>query len=92
MGNRAKDLLETLHQNLRKPGSRLFCEGIPAFDIDVSLLPAVRNIINHRASTFLVAMENELAIEANKSRRRRRRQRVKVGLTIFETERSPKRC
>ncbi len=89
MGNRAKELLETLHRNLRKPASRLFCEGIAGFEIDESLLPVVRNIINTRASTFLVAMENELAIEAIKSRRRRGRLRVKVGLTVFETETLP---
>jgi hypothetical protein len=89
MGNRAKELLETLHHNLRKPASRLFCEGITVLNIDASLLPVVRNIINNRASTFLVAMENELAIEANKSRRRKGRRRVKIGLTVFETERMP---
>ena len=89
MGNRAKELLETLHQNLRKPASRLFCEGIAGIEIDESLLPGVRNLINTRASTFLVAMENELAIEAIKSRRRRGRLRVKVGLNVFETETLP---
>jgi hypothetical protein len=89
MGSRAKELLETLHHNLRKPASRRFCEGIPMVAIDISQLPAVRNLINNRASSFLAAMENELTIKANKSRRRRG-QGVKVGLTVFETERSPK--
>lgn len=87
LGGRAKDLLETLHHNLRAPASRLFCEGTPLLDIDVSLLPIVRNIISNRASTFLLAMANELAIEANKVRRHAKTKRVKVGLTVFETER-----
>jgi hypothetical protein len=88
MGNRAKELLETLHHNLRQPACPLFCEGISVLDIDVGLLPVVRNIINNRASTFLVAMQNELAIETNKSRRRKGHGRVKIGLTVFETERT----
>jgi hypothetical protein len=90
MANRAKDLLETLHRNLRKPESRLLCAGIRPLEIDVAQLSTVRNMINHRATTFLAAVEHELAIEASKSRPRRRRGRAKVGLTIFETEQSPK--
>jgi len=61
------------------------------FSIDAGRLSAVRNIINRRASTFLTAMENELAIEAEKATPGARRDRVKVGLTVFETERPAKR-
>jgi hypothetical protein len=86
MGNRGKEFLETLHHNLRQPASPLFCDGTAILDIDTSLLPVVRNLINSRATTFLIAMQNELAIEVNKSRRRKARARAKIGLTVFETE------
>jgi hypothetical protein len=36
-------------------------------------------------------MQNELAIEAEKTSAGGRRNRVKVGLTVFETERPGKR-
>jgi hypothetical protein len=91
MGSRARELLETLRHNLRNPASPLFCEAIRVLNIDASRLSAVRNIINRRASTFLTAMENELAIEAEKASPGGRRNRVKVGLTVFETERPAKR-
>jgi hypothetical protein len=91
MGSRARELLETLRHNLRDPAAPLFCETAQVFNIDASRLSAVRNIINRRASTFLTAMENELAIEAEKATPGARRDRVKVGLTVFETERPAKR-
>jgi hypothetical protein len=91
MGTRARELLETLRHNLRNPASRLFCETVQVLNIDASRLSAVRNIINRRATTFLTAMENELAIEAEKASPGGSRNRVKVGLTVFETERAAKR-
>jgi hypothetical protein len=91
MGSRARELLETLRHNLRNPASPLFCEAIRVLNIDASRLSAVRNVINRRASTFLTAMENELAIEAEKASPGGRRDRIKVGLTVFETERPAKR-
>jgi hypothetical protein len=91
MGSRARELLETLRHNLRDPAAPLFCETAQVFSIDAGRLSAVRNIINRRASTFLTAMENELAIEAEKATPGARRNRVKVGLTVFETERPAKR-
>src|SRR5580693_8347093 len=91
MGSRARELLETLRHNLRNPASPLFCEATRVLNIDASRLTAVRNIINRRASTFLTAMESELAIEAEKASSGGRRNRVKVGLTVFETERPAKR-
>jgi hypothetical protein len=91
MSGRARELLETLRHNLRNPGARLFCDAIKVFEIDATRLSAVRNIINRRATTFLSAMENELAIEAGRSTRRTGRDRVRVGLTVFETQGVAKR-
>jgi len=87
MGTRAAELLQTLRHNLRNPTARLFCEATHLFEIDARRLSVVRNIINRRATTFLTAMENEIAIESGKSEPGRPRQRVKVGLTVFQTER-----
>jgi hypothetical protein len=50
----------------------------------------VRDIISRRATTFLAGMEHELAVEANRSRRLKQSELIKVGLTIYQTERRPK--
>jgi hypothetical protein len=88
LSTRAADLLRTLRYNLRNPGSRLFCEGTPLFDVDATRLPALNNIVNRRASTFLGALQNEFAIEAEMSNAVTRRNRVKIGLTVFQIERT----
>jgi hypothetical protein len=86
LGTRTADLLKTLRHNLRSP-TALFCEATPLFEIDATRLPALHNVINRRATTFLAAMENEFAIEAEKSNAVARRNRTKVGLTVFQIER-----
>lgn len=87
MGNRARELLETLTRNLRRPDTPLFCDSMPAIEVDAARAPFVRDLIARRAGNFLAAMEQELAVEASGSRRRRSRQRVRVGLAAIETER-----
>lgn len=87
MGGRARELLQTLTRNLRQPETPLFCESMPAIELDVVRAPFVRDLIARRAGNFLAAMEQELAVEASGSRRRRSRQRVRIGLAAIETER-----
>jgi hypothetical protein len=87
LGNRARELLETLTHNLRQPEARLFCEAMPSIEVDVARVPFVRDLIARRAGNFLAAMEQELAVEASGSRRRKSGERVRVGLTTIETER-----
>lgn len=87
MGHRARALLATLTRNLRRPETPLFCGAMPTIEVDAARAPFVRDLIARRASNFLTAMEQELAIEAGGSRRRRSRQRVRIGLTAVETER-----
>jgi hypothetical protein len=90
VANRARELLETLRHNLQQPDSRRFCDSTRVIEIERGRLPAVRDIISRRATTFLAGMEHELAVEANRSRRAKKKRRIKIGLTIYQTERSLK--
>jgi hypothetical protein len=90
LGQRARELLETLTHNLRGPDEALFCDSMSEIEIDAARLPIVRALIARRASTFLAAVGQEFSAEATASRRKRPKQRVRVGLTIFATEQSPK--
>jgi hypothetical protein len=89
IGQRARGLLETLTHNLREPEATLFCDAMPAIEIDAARLPIVRALIARRATTFLSAVRQEFSAEAMASRRIKPRQRVRVGLTVFTTEQSP---
>jgi hypothetical protein len=86
LGTRAKNMLDTLHHNLRHPTSPLFYGEMPPIDVDMDDLARVRELINRRASTFLAAIASELAPEAKKHGRRKRTRRVRVGLGLFETQ------
>jgi hypothetical protein len=88
IGQRARELLETLTHNLRQPEARLFCESMPSIEVEAARLPFVRELIARRASTFLSALGQEFSAEGRASRRKLKR-RVRVGLTAFQTERSP---
>jgi hypothetical protein len=90
IGQRARELLETLTHNLREPEETLFCDSMPAIQIDAARLPIVRALIARRASTFLSAVGQEFSAEATASKRNKPKQRVRVGLTVFATEHSPK--
>jgi hypothetical protein len=87
MGTRARELLQTLTHNLRRPQTPRFCESMPAIEVDSARAPFVRDLIARRAGNFLAAIEQELAVEASGARRRRSRQRVRIGLAAVETER-----
>lgn len=85
-GTRAKNMLDTLHHNLRHPMSPLFYGEMQPIDVDMTDLARVRELISRRASTFLAAISSELAPEAEKHGRRKRTRRVRVGLGLFETQ------
>jgi hypothetical protein len=89
IGTRARELLETLRQNLQEPESRRFCDSMRVVEIERGRIAAVRELINRRATTFLAGMEHELAVEAKRARRVKRKGRIKIGLTIYQTERGP---
>jgi hypothetical protein len=87
VGKRARELLETLRHNIRHPDSHRFCESMREVQIELDRIPAVRDLISRRATTFLTGIEHELAVEAGKSRSGKRKGRINVGLTIYQTER-----
>jgi uncharacterized protein DUF6502 len=86
LGQRARELLETLKHNLRQPQEQRFCDSMPSIEVESSRAPFVRDLIARRARSFLTAMEQELAAEAVGSRRRRSASHIKFGLTAIETE------
>ena len=86
LGNRAKELLETLRHNLRQPQDRLFAESLPPIELDANRLPVVREVINRRASAFLQSLEQELASERTRPIRDRRRKTARLSLTVLETK------
>jgi hypothetical protein len=89
IGQRARELLETLTHNVRQPEARLFCDSMAAIEVEASRLPIVRALIARRASTFLSAVGQEFSAEATISKRSKPRRRVRIGLTVFTTEHSP---
>lgn len=83
LGNRGKELLETLRHNLRQPQDRLFAESLPAVELDANRLAVVREVINRRATAFLQSLEQELAGEC-KLKKGRNRSR-KLSISVIET-------
>ena len=88
IGQRGRELLETLIHNLRRPEAALFCDSMTSIEIDPARLPVVRELIARRASTFLSALGQEFSAEASTSRRAKLKRGVRVGLTAYATERS----
>jgi hypothetical protein len=91
IGHRANELLDTLKHNMNEADSRRFCESMPAIEVEPGRIPVVRDLISRRATTFLAGIEQELATEASRSSPLQRKRQVKVGLTIFQTERLPRK-
>src|ERR1700733_15206973 len=89
LGNRSRELLETLIHNLREPDKRILCDSMPAIEVDALRVPVIRDLIARRAGNFLTAIEQELAIEASLSHRKKSKKRVRIGLTAFESEHWP---
>lgn len=89
VGKRVRELLETLRHNLQHPESLRFSDSMREIQIELKRIPAIRDLISRRATSFLTGIEHELAVEANKSRRAKRKGRINVGLTVYQTERWP---
>ena len=87
VGYRTQEFIEALSYNLHSPDHRRFLESMPTIEIEENRVAAVREIIGRRASTFLARMEHELAVAIQTSKKHDRGRRIKVGLTLFATER-----
>ena len=85
LGNRAKDLLETLIFNLQNPGSPRMCETVLTLDADPKWLPVLRSTIRRRTQTLLTGLDPELN-SPRTSRKIRSDPSVRIGLTVFSFE------
>ena len=88
-GQRVQELLTTLKYNMKESEARRYCESMRAIEVESERIAVVRDLISRRATTFLARIEHELAIEASRSARLKRTRRIKVGLTIYQTEQGP---
>jgi Family of unknown function (DUF6502) len=86
-GNRAREMLDTLKHNMQHPESLRFFDSMREIQIEAERIPAIRELISRRSTTFLGGIEHELAVEENKSPRGKQKKRINVGLTIYQTER-----
>lgn len=87
VGARTQDLLITLSHNMHQPDQRRFLESTRIVEVDEGRIAAARELISRRSTTFLARMEQELTVAHDLAKRRPKRRGIKVGLTIFATER-----
>jgi hypothetical protein len=85
LGNRAKDLLETLIHNLQNPETARLCETVLTLDADPKWLPVLRSTIKRRAQTLLTGLDPELN-SPRTSRKMRSDPSVRIGVTVFSFE------
>jgi hypothetical protein len=89
---KARDLLDTMLFNMRKPAMPRVLEEMAAITVERSHLPALTHVISKRARTFVQALERELTSTTAKSTTKStgraigRREAVKVGLTMYSWE------
>jgi hypothetical protein len=88
IGERARELVQTMRYNLRHPDERRPFESIAGIDIDEEALAAARDLIGRRVMAFLARLEQELASQAPSARRGSGRRRIRVAVTAFATENS----
>jgi hypothetical protein len=88
LGERARELVETLRYNLRQPEQRRLHESIADIEVDEAALAGIRELINQRTLAFLARLEQELANQglSGSGRRSTAKSRVRVGLTAYATE------
>jgi hypothetical protein len=89
VGERARELLQTMRHNLRHPDERRPLESIPGVELDEEAVAAARELIGRRVMGFLARLEHELAAQAAASRRPAGAKRIRVGVTVFATENCP---
>jgi len=85
LGNRAKDLLETLIYNLQNPSSARMCETVLTLDADPKWLPVLRSTIRRRTQTLLTGLDPELN-SPRTSRKMRSDPSARIGVTVFSFE------
>jgi Family of unknown function (DUF6502) len=89
LGARTRELVETLNYNIHCPDHRRFLDSLPIVELDQDRIAAVRELISRRSSTFLAKMEHELAGAVSASKSTKSKRKIRIGITIFSTERDP---
>jgi hypothetical protein len=82
-GVQAKALLSTLTARLSDPNSRAFFDSTPVIAVDADRIAIVREVVARRARNFVESLEQELAIDARRSRRGHKK--VQMSITVVET-------
>ncbi len=85
LGNRAKDLLETLVYNLLHPSASRVCETVLSIDADPKFLPLLRNSIQRRTQPYLSGLVEELN-NPRTSRSSRSESSTRIGVTVYSFE------
>jgi hypothetical protein len=85
LGQRARDLLETLVHNLLNPSSARWCETVLTVDADPKYLPVIRNSIKRRSQSYLSSLTEELN-NPRTSRSSRSKPAVRIGVTVYSFE------
>jgi len=95
VGERARELVETLRNNLKYPENSRMIETISQIFIEPESLVAARELIRRRTMAFLARIEQELADQGQAVKRPASSTRagsgkgVEVALTVFASERPP---
>jgi len=85
LGDRARDLLETLVHNLQNPSSLRVCETVLTLDADPKWLPVLRNSARRRTKAFLSGLSEEIN-SPRTSRAAPSDPGARIGITVYSFE------
>jgi Family of unknown function (DUF6502) len=88
IGERTRELVETMRHNLRRPEEHRPFESMSEVDLDEASLAGARELIARRTLTFLTRLQQELTDQAGSTRRNPSKRRVRVGVSLYATERT----
>jgi hypothetical protein len=95
VGERARELVETLRYNLKNPEDSRTIESISQILIEPESLGVARELIRRRTTAFLSRLEQELTDQGQAGKRPATStrtgtgKRVEIALTVFASERPP---
>jgi hypothetical protein len=91
IGERSRELVETMRHNLRDPEAQRPFESMAGVDVEEEALPALRELIGRRMAAFMARLEQEIRTQAEPSGRAPQKRAVRVSLTAFVTENGPEK-
>jgi hypothetical protein len=84
LGQRARDLLDTLSYNLRNADRTRPCETALSLDVDEQWLPVLRNTWRKRMEAFIQSVSEDINSERVRASSAARRKRI--GITVYAFE------